>query len=139
MGEQQDGARPETSVLRSLRDGWHQLGGGDAAACPGCPVCRLADSTTGLDPATGGHLQSALGHVLAAGRELLTALDTATRSRPGPGPAPAGAEAAAADQAGQEPGWAAGDAGTTRTRIHVSSEDDAGTGTPRPATNEEQS
>lgn len=75
--EQRGGAAPVPGVLGALRDGWHSLGGGDAASCPGCPVCRLGESAGRLDPATTEHLQQAAGHLLSAGRELLAALQAA--------------------------------------------------------------
>ena len=72
-----------------VRDGWHGLAAGDAASCPGCPVCALTEQAGRLDPATTAHLQAAAGHLAAAGRELLAALgragDRAARARRRPG------------------------------------------------------
>lgn len=65
-------------VTGAVRQGWHSLGGGDAATCPGCPVCALADRVDHLDPAATGHLQAAGAHLLAAGRELLAVLGGGT-------------------------------------------------------------
>lgn len=66
-------------ALGAFSEGWHALGGGDAARCPGCPVCRLSSSAGRLDPAAAEHLQQAVGHVVSAGRELLAALGAASR------------------------------------------------------------
>lgn len=90
-----DGPAPSSGVLGAVRDGWHSLGGGDAAGCPGCPVCRLTESTGRLDPQTAAHLQAAAGHVMAAGRELLAALAAAPATGPAdrvPAAAPADGE-----------------------------------------------
>jgi|GEM_PF-4710733 len=106
--DEQDGAPAPPGVLDALRDGWHSLGGGDAARCPGCPVCRLSESAGRMDPATAEHLQRAVGHVVSAGRELLAALAPASRpvdDAPGPAGDPV-----------PDPPTAAG---PPRTRIHV--------------------
>lgn len=79
---ERDRAPGVPGVLDAVRDGWHSLGGGDAAACPGCPVCRLSESAGRMDPETAAHLQQAVGHVVSAGRELLAALGPPARSGP---------------------------------------------------------
>lgn len=83
-----DRGDPVPGLLGALRDGWHSLGGGDAASCPGCPVCRLGESAARLDPGTTEHLQQAVGHLAAAGRELLAALQAADRTPPRAGRPP---------------------------------------------------
>lgn len=87
-GDRDPGGLGSPGALGALRDGWHSLGGGDAAACPGCPVCRLSESAGRMDPETAAHLQQALGHVVSAGRELLAALARPARSGPADGPRP---------------------------------------------------
>ncbi len=92
-------------VLDAVRDGWHSLGGGDAAACPGCPVCRLSESAGRMDPETAAHLQQAVGHVVSAGRELLAALGQTARSGPRPdAPTTAGRSGATAGPTPGSPG-----------------------------------
>jgi hypothetical protein len=86
---------PQHGLLEAIRSGWHGLGGGTAEACPGCPVCRLTRDAGRLDPEAAAHLQAAAGHVVAAGRELLAALEGAARGGIGDagragGPADAG-------------------------------------------------
>ncbi|WP_380168594.1 hypothetical protein [Jannaschia sp. R86511] len=108
------GRRPGPGgVLDSLRDGWHALGGGDAAECPGCPVCRLSESAGRLDPATAEHLQQAVGHVVSAGRELLAALAPGGGA-PGPTPGDAAPEASS-PEASSPPGTASADRGVADT------------------------
>ena len=67
-------ARTPPPLMEQLREGWHALGGGDAAGCPGCPVCRLTEQAGRLDPVAAEHLHSAAGHLVQAGREVLAAL-----------------------------------------------------------------
>ncbi|WP_340296077.1 hypothetical protein, partial [Aquipuribacter hungaricus] len=53
-------------VLGAVRDGWHGLAGGDASACPGCPVCSLTRRAGGTDPVASAHLRAAADHLTAA-------------------------------------------------------------------------
>lgn len=104
-------------MMGALRDGWHGLGGGDAERCPGCPVCRLSESAGRLDPATGEHLQAAVGHLVSAGRELLAALSGAEASVEEPN---AGPPRHAPGPTSSVP--TSSDPGPARTRIPVSTD-----------------
>ena len=107
-----------TRVMGAVRQGWHSLGGGDAAACPGCPVCSLSEQVGRLDPAATEHLQAAAGHLMAAGRELLAVLGTGAPSR-----ADAPTDAATDAAPGAQPPHPDHTSGPTWTRIPVSSRD----------------
>ena len=101
-------------VMGAVRQGWHSLGGGDAATCPGCPVCSLSEQVGGLDPAATEHLKAAAAHLLAAGRELLAVLGNAEAQPRGDAatdPAPA---------QGEQPPKPDDASGQTWTRISVS-------------------
>ncbi|MGJ7441398.1 hypothetical protein [Aquipuribacter sp. MA13-6] len=104
---ERDRAPGAPGVLDAVRDGWHALGGGDAAACPGCPVCRLSESAGRMDPETAAHLQQAVGHVVSAGRELLAALTQPGRPAPRSGdPSAAGTTGAPTRSTSGVPGAA---------------------------------
>lgn len=127
-------------LVASLRDGWHGLGGGDAASCPGCPVCALGDQVARLDPSTTEHLQSALGHLAAAGRDLLAVLGPRTQDPAGGGDAaPEVREVLPEDRAahdghvprpGRAPHEQHDDHGTTRSRRHGAPDHPAPQGEP---------
>lgn len=102
-------------VLEQLRSGWHSLGGGDAAACPGCPVCRLTETAGRMDPVAAEHLHSAAGHLVQAGREVVAALGRLQRTGPAPRP-DHGRNTGAGTDAGP-------DRGPARTRIPVATQD----------------
>ena len=101
-------------VMGAVRQGWHSLGGGSAAACPGCPVCSLSEQVGRLDPAATEHLQAAAGHLLAAGRELLAVLGAGAPSRD---------DARTDPTPGERPPHPADTSGPVWTRIPVSTGD----------------
>ncbi len=99
--------QPRTAaVAGALRDAWHAATRpGDPSTCPGCPACRAVDALAGVPPETIGHVESALGHLAAAGRELVAALAAADAFRGEAHQEPTDDGASADDSA--EPGAAA--------------------------------